>query len=113
MPGVSSLGACAAAIGAPLASRNQVLTILPGPLEEDELEARIQSSPAVAIMKVGRHLEKICRVLDRLGLIENAQYIEHATMSGQRVLKLRDVTRNGAPYFSMILVRHGETDTGV
>ena len=77
------------------------------------MEARIQSSPAVAIMKVGRHLEKICRVLDRLGLIENAQYIEHATMSGQRVLKLRDVTTNGAPYFSMILVRHGETDTGV
>tara|TARA_Y100000589_G_scaffold244636_1_gene232318 strand:+ start:94 stop:801 length:708 start_codon:yes stop_codon:yes gene_type:complete len=113
VPGVSSLGACAAAIGAPLASRNQVLTILPGPLEEDELEARIQSSPAVAIMKVGRHLEKICRVLDRLGLTENAQYIEHATMSGQRVLKLGDVTKDGAPYFSMILVRHGETDTGV
>ena len=113
VPGVSSLGACAAAIGAPLVSRNQVLTVLPGPLEEAELEAHIQSSPAVAIMKVGRHLEKICRVLDRLGLIENAQYVERATMSEQRVLKLCDVPRGGAPYFSMVLVRHGETEAGV
>ncbi len=113
VPGVSSLGACAAAVGAPLVSRNQVLTVLPGPLEEEELEFRIRSSPAVAIMKVGRHLDKICRVLDRLGLIENAQYVERATMSEQRVLKLCDVPRYGAPYFSMILVRHGETEAGV
>ena len=112
VPGVSSLGACAAAAGTPLVSRNQVLTVVPGPLEEAELEAYIQSSPAVAIMKVGRHLEKICRVLDRLGLMERAQYIERATMAEQRILKLRDVPRVGAPYFSMILVRHGETEAG-
>ena len=112
VPGVSSLGACAAAAGTPLVSRNQVLTVVPGPLEEAELEAYIQSSPAVAIMKVGRHLEKICRVLDRLGLMERAQYIERATMAEQRILKLRDVPRVGAPYFSIILVRHGETEAG-
>ena len=112
VPGVSSLGACAAAAGIPLVSRNQVLTVVPGPLEEAELEAYIQSSPAVAIMKVGRHLEKICRVLDRLGLMERAQYIERATMAEQRILKLRDVPRVGAPYFSIILVRHGETEAG-
>ena len=112
VPGVSSLGACAAAAGTPLVSRNQVLTVVPGPLEEAELEAYIQSSPAVAIMKVGRHLEKICRVLDRLGLMERAQYIERATMAEQRILKLRDVPRVGAPYFSMILVRHDETEAG-
>ena len=113
VPGVSSLGACAASVGAPLVSRNQVLTVLPGPLKEAELEAHIQSSPAVAIMKVGRHLKKICRVLDRLGLMEHAQYIERATMPAQRVLALRDVPRDDAPYFSMILVRHGETEAGV
>ena len=112
VPGVSSLGACAAAAGAPLVSRNQVLTVLPGPLKEAELEAHIQSSPAVAIVKVGRHLEKICRVIDRLGLMDHAQYIERATMAEQRILKLHDVPRDGAPYFSMILVRHGETEVG-
>ena len=113
VPGVSSLGACAAAAGVPLVSRNQVLTVLPGPLEEAELETRIRGSAAVAIMKVGRHLEKIRRVLDRLNLTANAQYVERATMTEQRVVPLSDVNGDGAPYFSMILVRHGETETGV
>ena len=45
--------------------------------------------------------------------MEHAQYIERATMPEQRVLALRDVPRDGAPYFSMILVRHGETEAGV
>lgn len=113
VPGVSSLGACAAAAAAPLASRNQVLTVLPGPLNEDELEARIRASPAVAIMKVGRHLEKIRRVLDRLDLMDRARYVERATMAEQRVMALRDVNAAAAPYFSMILVRRGETEAGV
>ncbi len=113
VPGVSSLGACAAAAGVPLVSRNQVLTVLPGPLDEDELEDRIQGSAAVAIMKVGRHLEKIRRVLAKLGLSDNAQYVEHATMAEQRVLPLNEVNGDGAPYFSMVLVRHGEAEAGI
>jgi len=113
VPGVSSLGACAAAAGVPLVSRNQVLTVVPGPLDEAELEARIQDSPAVAIMKVGRHLEKVRRVLGRLDLIDNAHYVERATMSEQKVLPLRDVNGDGAPYFSMVLVRHGESEAGI
>ena len=113
VPGVSSLGACAAVAGVPLVSRNQVLAILPGPLEERELERRIKGSEAVSIMKVGRHLPKIVRILDRLGLLNDAQYIERATMVDQRVLPLRKVKHEYVPYFSMILVRRGEEGTGV
>ncbi|HIC27847.1 MAG TPA: precorrin-2 C(20)-methyltransferase, partial [Rhodospirillales bacterium] len=58
VPGVSSLGACAAAAGRPLVSRNQVLSILPAPLDEEELERRLLDADAAAIMKVGRHLGK-------------------------------------------------------
>lgn len=113
VPGVSSLGACAAAAGVPLVSRNQILTILPGSLEEEELENCIKGAPAIAIMKVGRHLEKICRVLSRLHLLDIAQYVERATMSEQRVMPLRKVKRDSAPYFSMILVRQGELEAGI
>ena len=38
VPGVSSLGACAAVAGVPLVSRNQVLIIVPGTLDEEEIE---------------------------------------------------------------------------
>ena len=113
VPGVSSLGACAAVAGLPLVSRDQVLTVLPGPLSAGELERHIKLSPAVAIMKVGRHLEKIRSVLKRLNILDYAQYIERATMSNQQIMPLRDVGENEAPYFSMILVRHREVDTGV
>jgi precorrin-2/cobalt-factor-2 C20-methyltransferase len=105
VPGVSSLGACAAAAGMPLVSRNQVLTVIPAPLEEPELERRLAGADAAAIMKVGRHLAKVKRVLGRLGLLDGALYVERATMAAERVLPLAEVAHDAAPYFSMILVR--------
>ncbi len=108
VPGVSSLGAVAAVAGMPLVSRNQVLTILPAPLDEAELEKRLKQTEAAAIMKVGRHLKKVKRVLSRLGLEAGAKYVEHASMADEKVAPLADVTQDTAPYFSMILVRRPE-----
>ncbi|MGF1612025.1 MAG: precorrin-2 C(20)-methyltransferase [Kiloniellales bacterium] len=104
VPGVSSLTACAAALGAPLASRNDVLTVIPAPLPEAELKARLAGVEAAAIIKVGRHFAKLRRLLEELGLAEQARYIEHATMASQRILPLDAVEPEGVPYFSMILV---------
>jgi precorrin-2/cobalt-factor-2 C20-methyltransferase len=109
VPGVSSLTACAAVLGAPLAARNDVLSVLPAPLPEAELEARLLGIDAAAIIKVGRHLPKVRAVLAHLGLAERARYVEHATMASQRILPLDQVPDGAAPYFSMILVhRRGE-----
>ena len=88
VPGVSSLTACAATLGAPLAARNDVLTVLPAPLPEDELERRLALLDAAAIIKVGRHFAKLRGLLQRLGLADQARYIEHATMTDQRILAL-------------------------
>lgn len=105
VPGVSSLGAAAAAAGVPLVSRNEVLCVLPAPLAEADLEARLRGAEAAAIMKVGRHLPKVRRVLTRLGLAGSAWYVERATMANQRVLPLADLDGDEAPYFSLILTR--------
>ncbi len=102
------MGAVAACAGRPLVSRNQVLTIVPAPLDEDELEQRLAGTDAAAVMKVGRHLEKVKRVLVRLGLEDGATYVEHASMPDERICPLADVSEAAAPYFSMILVRHPE-----
>ncbi len=112
VPGVSSLGAVAASAGRPLVSRNQVLTIVPAPLDEDELERRLSGTDAAAVMKVGRHLEKVKRVLARLGLDNGATYVEHASMSDERICPLAEVPDGAAPYFSMILVRRPEGAEG-
>ena len=107
--GVSSLTAGAAALGMPLASRNDVLLVLPAPLAEAELERRLADADAAVIIKVGRHIDKLRRVLDRLGLAESARYIEYATMENQTVLPFAEAARGNAPYFSLVLVhRRGE-----
>jgi precorrin-2/cobalt-factor-2 C20-methyltransferase len=109
IPGVSSLTAGAAALGVPLASRNDVLLVLPAPLEEDELERRLADADAAVVIKIGRHLEKLGRVLGRLGLAKSARYIEYATMENQTVLPFAEAARGKAPYFSLVLVhRRGE-----
>ncbi|NIA69158.1 precorrin-2 C(20)-methyltransferase [Pelagibius litoralis] len=112
VPGVSSLTACAAVLGAPLAARNDVLTVIPATLERHELAQLLRDAEAAAIIKVGRHLQKVRKVLDLLGLLDRARYVERATMGEQRILPLDSLEEAGAPYFSMILVhRRGEAWT--
>ncbi|QIE46936.1 precorrin-2 C(20)-methyltransferase [Pseudohalocynthiibacter aestuariivivens] len=106
IPGVTSITACAARAGLPLAARNERLTVLPGPLPEAELRARIEGAESVAIMKVGRHLPKIRAVIDTLGLTEHAVYIERASLPQEVVCPLAEAPTN-APYFSMILLTKG------
>ncbi|WP_135505912.1 precorrin-2 C(20)-methyltransferase [Roseovarius aestuariivivens] len=106
VPGVTSIAACAARAGRPLVARNERLTVLPGPLPEDELRFRIEGAEAVAIMKVGRHLPKIRGVIDRLGLTDRAVYVERASLPDEVVCPLADAPEK-APYFSMILLTKG------
>jgi precorrin-2/cobalt-factor-2 C20-methyltransferase len=112
VPGVSSLTACAAVLGAPLAARNDVLTVIPATLEAHVLAQLLRDAEAAAVIKVGRHLQKVRKVLDILGLLDRARYVERATMGEQRILPLAEMEEDSAPYFSMILMhRRGEAWT--
>jgi precorrin-2/cobalt-factor-2 C20-methyltransferase len=106
VPGVSSLTACAAALKRPLTARNDVLTVLPGPLPDTELRQRIGAAEAIAIMKVGRHLPRIRALLGHMDLTSNAGYIERASLPNQHVSPLAEAPEK-APYFSMILIYKG------
>lgn len=106
VPGVTSVTACAARAALPLAARNERLTILPGPLPEDALTDEISRADSVVIMKVGRHLAKIRRVLETLGLQNQAVYIERASLPEEVCLPLAQAPEK-APYFSMILLTKG------
>jgi precorrin-2/cobalt-factor-2 C20-methyltransferase len=106
VPGVTSIAACAARAGRPLVARNERLTVLPGPLPEAELRARIEGAESVAIMKVGRHLAKIRGVIEGLGLTAEAVYVERASLAEEIVCPLAQAPEK-APYFSMILLTKG------
>src|SRR5439155_4007305 len=72
VPGITSLTACAAAIGRPLAARNDVLKVLPATLDPRRLRAEIESGESIAIIKVGQHFEKVGAMLADLGLTDSA-----------------------------------------
>ena len=103
--GVSSLTAAAAAAELPLVSHDETLTIIPATLNRDIIMARLSGADVAVIVKIGRHLEKIRRVLDQLGLLNGAIFVEHATLPTQRVAPMACVNRGDVPYFSIALVR--------
>jgi precorrin-2/cobalt-factor-2 C20-methyltransferase len=105
VPGVSSLAACAAAASAPLVAREETLMVLPASLGEAEIARGIGDTDAVAIIKLGRHFPKVRRVLDELGLLDSALYVEHASLPNQRIMAFARVNATEVPYFSMALVR--------
>jgi precorrin-2/cobalt-factor-2 C20-methyltransferase len=103
VPGVSSVTAAAAAAGRPLVARNEVFAIVPAPLPEAEIAARLAGASSVALMKLGRHMAKVRAVIEAAGLTDRAVYVERATLGAEVVLPLAEAPEV-APYFSMILV---------
>jgi precorrin-2/cobalt-factor-2 C20-methyltransferase len=109
VPGVSSLGAVAAAARWPIAAHADALAVIPGSLDDQAIEARLALADAAAIIKLGRHFPRVFALLQRLGLIAVARYVEHASLGTERVLSLAQVKPETVPYFSMILLhRRGE-----
>jgi precorrin-2/cobalt-factor-2 C20-methyltransferase len=107
VPGVSSIMAAAAAARTPLVVRTDTLAVMPATLPKDALRARLGQTSAAAILKIGRHLEKVRQVLDEMHLLEQAIYVEQVSTPDERVMPLVDVTGTAAPYFSLILIPRG------
>ncbi|MCZ1008879.1 precorrin-2 C(20)-methyltransferase [Streptomyces lydicus] len=104
IPGVTSISAAAARLGKPLAEADEVLTILPGTLPEEELTARLASTDTAVVMKLGRTFPTVRRAMERSGRLPEAQYVERATMSGERTEKLADIDAETVPYFAVSVV---------
>jgi len=112
VPGVTSLTAAAAAVARPLGARNDVLKVLPAPLPDEALRAELASASSFAVIKVGRHFDRIRRLLEETGCTEGAMVVEHATTGRQRITPLADFAHDERPYFSTIL-RYRGIETGV
>ena len=116
VPGIPAMAACWSRAGLPMARGDDCLSVLAGTLDEETLCMRLQAADAAVVMKVGRHLPKIRRVLDRAGLLDRAIYVERGSMPEERIERLADMAdgtdgvdgAGGAPpYFSLVLVPTG------
>ena len=105
--GVTSVTACAASHLHPLVARNDSLIILPGPLENAILRARIEIAEAAVIMKLGRHMPRVRALLTDMRLADQTLYVSHASLGYEVRCCLADAP-DDAPYFSMLLIYKGE-----
>lgn len=104
VPGVTGMSGCWAQARLPICHGDDVLSVLPGTLEEAALIERLRSADAAVIMKVGRNLEKIRRALHAAGLLARAVFVERGTMGDERITPLADLVEQKATYFSLVLV---------
>ena len=102
--GVTGMSGCWSSIGTPIAQGDDVFTVLPATLPEYELERRLADTDAAVVMKIGRHLGKVRRALDRAGRLDRAIYVERGTMTNAAMMPLVDKLDTIAPYFAMVLV---------
>jgi precorrin-2/cobalt-factor-2 C20-methyltransferase len=104
IPGVTGMSGCWSQAGTPIAQGDDVLCVLPGTLDEEELARRLREADAAIIMKVGRNLPKIRRALASAGRLQRALYVERGTMEGGHSLPLAERDEAPAPYFAIVLV---------
>ena len=104
VPGITAMSGCWSLAGAPIAQGDDVFVVLPATLPEAELERRLLDADAAVVMKLGRHLEKVRRVLGRTGRLARAIYVERGTTAESVTVPLEQKHDDVAPYFSVILV---------
>ena len=107
IPGVSSLNAAAAALGRPIAARNDIFSVIPAPVDAARLRTAIAAADAVAIIKVGRHFDAVRAVLGEMELVDRAVLVTAASCENQTVVPLASLPDGPRPYFSMILLYKG------
>jgi precorrin-2 C20-methyltransferase/precorrin-3B C17-methyltransferase len=103
IPGVTSFCAAAAATGTPLVKRDDVLTVIPGTLPPDELEARLRGTEAAVVLKLGRTFGKVRAAARRAGVAARGIYVERASSDQERTAALEEV-EGDVPYMSLVLV---------
>jgi precorrin-2/cobalt-factor-2 C20-methyltransferase len=104
IPGITAMSGCWSAAGLPLVQGDDILSVLPGTLDEVDLRTRLDGTDGAVIMKVGRNLPKIRRALELAGRLDSAVYVERGTMANGHSMRLIDKPDDVAPYFAIVLV---------
>ncbi|MDW8100928.1 MAG: precorrin-2 C(20)-methyltransferase [Anaerolineae bacterium] len=117
VPGVSAITAAAAQAGVPLVNGNQRLAVLPAIFEEDEasLRAILQTFDTVVLLKSHRQLDRLLPLLEELGLVNRAIWVERATHPAGRVVRnVRSLAgARDLHYLSLLIVPCSRIDAEV
>ena len=101
--GVPSFCAVAAKLGISLAEAEQPLHISPG--SYPCTEQMLQTEGTKVIMKTGRSVEQVKKLLKQHGYYENAKMVQNCGLEQEHVFQSLDEATNDASYFSIIVCK--------
>jgi precorrin-2/cobalt-factor-2 C20-methyltransferase len=107
IPAITGMSAAWTVTDIPVTWGDDVLTVLPGTMPEEELARRMTDADAIVVMKIGRNLPKVRAALTAAGKLDRAWLVECASMAGERVVRLSEAGEATVPYFSIVIV-HGQ-----
>jgi len=103
VPGVCSFSAAAAAAGLPLASGEEVFAVIPATVDRERLTRLLGEVDGAAVIKLGRTFPAARAALAAAGRLEEATYVERASLPRQRLLPAAAVEPQTVPYMSLLL----------
>ena len=106
IPGISSFSNIASNQNVPLVMDTDPLMVIPCTMEEEKIDAALQTYDCFVLMKVYKNFKEIVQKLEKYDLIDSAILVSNSSQEREVVYKdLRDVhLQEKISYFSTILV---------
>lgn len=112
--GVNSFSAAASAANLSLVDRDQCLTVIPADAyySQGKLQSALCGEGTKVLMKMGRHLEEIIRLIDSLGFLDETLLVQKAGMRVQKIVRGKallslDEKMISNAYLSLLIVKTG------
>ncbi|NJC87829.1 MAG: precorrin-2 C(20)-methyltransferase [Desulfuromonas sp.] len=106
VPGITSVGAAAAAAGIPLGMAAERLAILPATYEEEKLRQTLLDFDCVVLMKISRVFDRVYALLTELGLERQGVFVRRVGSDQEEVVTdLAALVGQKLDYLSLLIVR--------
>ena len=106
IPGVPAFCAIGSKLGLPLAEGNDVLSIIPATMQEEELDKVLSAVDNVVLMKVYKNFDDIVKKLENHGFGDNAVMISKCGLPDEKIsFDLNQVEGSKVNYLSTILAK--------
>ncbi len=103
IPAISSPFAAAASLLFPLGRSDEIFKILPATLKDEIILKELERAQIFAIIKIGKHIGRIKKLLAQAACLSNAKIVEYASCENEKITNLSDYRGDELPYFSIIL----------
>ncbi|MCF8010830.1 MAG: precorrin-2 C(20)-methyltransferase [Clostridiales bacterium] len=109
IPGISSINAVSCWMQVPLAESEEKFAVVPALQPEEDLKRVLEEFDNVMILKAGKQLEKVLKVLDEKGLAGNAAFAcKYGLEDGFFTTNMESLRGTRQDYLSAMLVKRND-----